>query len=212
MTLLANKTQENPELHGKVTLDDGQEDLSKLLENKKTYFSKNIFPNYALIEKSNYIEKKGLNDPNIYSFASLICGGCLLLITLGKMFSSLDISGHAYKEMINALLYASTGIFSISLVRMKFFQKFTSKRWLKKEKNRKVLETEMFLDSVVDKESMKTFAKFYSEEELVNLMFEKQNLKYRDILFYIKEEQKKTALNDEKVRLKDAVKCLVEQG
>lgn len=193
-----------------IERNDVSEGIGKVLENKKEYFSKNIFPNYALIEKSNYIEKKGLNDPNIYSFASLICGGCLLLITLGKMFSSLDISGHAYKEMINALLYASTGIFSISLVRMKFFQKFTSKRWLKKENNTRLLETEMFLDSVVDKETMKTFAKFYSEEELVNLMFEKQNLKYRDILFYIEEEQKKTALNDEKVRLTDAVKCLVE--
>lgn len=195
-----------------IERNDVSEGIGKVLENKKEYFSKNIFSNYALIEKSNYIEKKGLNDPNIYSFASLICGGCLLLITLGKMFSSLDISWHAYKEMINALLYASTGIFSISLVRMKFFQKFTSKRWLKKEKNRKVLETEMFLDSVVDKETMKTFAKFYGEEKLVNLMLEKQNLKYRDILFYIGEEQKESVLNNEKQRLTDAVKCLVEQG
>lgn len=51
----------------------------------------------------------------------------------------------------------------------------------------------MFLDSVIDKETMRSFVKFSSEEELVNLMFEKENVKYRDILFYINEEQKNQA-------------------
>lgn len=191
-----------------IERNDVSEGIGKVLENKKEYFSKNIFPNYALIEKSNYIEKKGLNDPNIYSVATFTIGLCLLFIALVKLLESLDIQGHSYA--MNIFLYLTAGTFGVSLRQMKFFQKFTSKRWLKKENNTRLLETEMFLDSVVDKETMKTFAKFYSEEELVNLMFEKQNLKYRDILFYIEEEQKKTALNDEKVRLTDAVKCLVE--
>lgn len=193
-----------------IERNDVSEDISKVLENKKEHFSKNIFLKYTLIEKSNYIEKKGLNDPNIYSVATFTSGLFLLFIALVKLLESLDIQGHSYA--MNIFLYLTAGTFGVSLRQMKFFQKFTSKRWLKKEKNRKVLETEMFLDSVVDKETMKTFAKFYGEEKLVNLMLEKQNLKYRDILFYIGEEQKESVLKNEKQRLTDAVKCLVEQG
>lgn len=191
---------------------DSSKRLDILLKNKKEEFIENIFSNYSHTEKSNYIEKNNLKAREISIYDTTV-----FIMAIGSfsaaLRSLLELSGstHFSLHLINGFLFFMLGAFFALLHKMTFFQKFTSNKWLKKEKNKIKLASEMFSDYIIDKEVMKAFTECYGEEALVDLMFKKQNLKYRDILLYMNKERKTTDDNNEKIRLRNAVKCLVEQ-
>lgn len=179
--------------------------LEDVLKKKSKDFVENFFPTYEYSLKCSYIKKNDIKHLNLFGY---LLGSTSIFMILGV-------------GLINELLFGNLIVSTFYMVLQAFFtfyfvlpfnQKIALNKFLTKNINIEYLKSEMFLDYVVDKETMRAFAKSYSEEELVNLMLEKQNLKYRDILFYIEEEQKRIGLKDEKQRLTNAVKCLVEQG
>lgn len=183
---------------------DVPEKLDNILKNKKADFIENIFRKYTLTEKSNYIEKIRLSelDLNVYEVT-------VFIIMFGSFVVSL-ISLLVFSDqihVINALLFFMIAIFFTFMYKMTFFQKITSKKWLKQEKNRDTLQSEMFLDYAVDKETMKYVVQCYGKEHFVNLMKGKENLKYKDVFSYV---QKIDSENDEKEKLSKVAECLLK--
>lgn len=182
---------------------DVPEKLDNILKNKKADFIENIFPKYTLTEKSNYIEKIRLIEPdlNVYKVTVfIIIFGSFVVSLINLLVFSDQI------HVINALLFFMTSIFFTFMYKMTFFQKITSKKWLKEEKNRDTLQSEMFLDYAVDKETMKYVVQCYGKEHFVKLMKGKENLKYKDVFLYVQQLDSESA---ETEKLSKVAECLL---
>lgn len=185
---------------------DNKKNFDLLLRKKQTFFFENIFPTYSHKEKASYMWNNNIDENYILHMCVLIIGFSIAIFggTISLTFGALSAI-----NILLALLSFGSGIYLIFSPLTFSMKKITARKWLLKEKNRDYLRNEMFWDSVVDKETLKSFIECYGEEDLVNLMLRKQNLTYKDISSYIN-EQENTELQEEKIRLSKAVKCLAQ--
>lgn len=68
----------------------------------------------------------------------------------------------------------------------------------------------MCADSAVDKDVLKLFVKIYGNEELVQLLADKDHLTYTDIQLYINNHERKKSMENKKNKIREAVNCLSE--
>lgn len=99
--------------------------------------------------------------------------------------------------------------------------RFFAKLWLKKKERRDMIESEMFLNSYVEQDILKVFIDEYGKEELYDLLRQKDNITYKEMMdksVYLNnkkmsEEKRDTEKSDKDKRekaLKEAVNILAD--
>lgn len=85
------------------------------------------------------------------------------------------------------------------------------KKWIKNKVNVESLKSSYFKQSVADKETLKEFALTYGEEVLVNLLEDKEVIRYQDIFFYISQQANRNVRTEKRENLIKAVKCMTNE-
>lgn len=171
--------------------------LNDILDIKKKAYIKNIFPKYSMKEKQKFIEKSlTINYSSSAFFLSLT----------GFFMSTISVTCLAATSSMYFFILIFLGLFMVGIFQIPFIKNKLINMWMSENKN--VLQNEMFKEAVVDKDVLKSFVKMYSEKQLVILLNEKENIRYKDIYFYIDNQNKYKEQGDKIKNLSDAVKCL----
>lgn len=175
--------------------------LNDILKVKKKDYVENVFSKCSIREKQKFI--KNIATIN-YSDSGI------LFSFIGMLMSIIGITGLAVTSSPYFLYLEILGIFMMGIFHIPFIQNKLINIWLSEKKNIELLQTEMFKEKVVDKDILKFFAKSYSERQLVLLLNEKEALTYKDIYFYIANENKYKESDKKTKNLSKAVKCLLD--
>lgn len=112
-----------------------------------------------------------------------------------------------------SFMLGGTGLMMFSLTAK--FRKIVSKAWLYRERDRErdseYLKFSMFFGCAVKDDVLKAFIKEYSQSELVNLLYKKEFLTYKDLYDYIYSKKEDEKLDIKKQKIEEAVKCLAEK-
>lgn len=172
--------------------------LNEILDIKKKDYIRNIFVKCSAKEKQIFIKRSLINYSSLPVFCSVI----------GVFMSSIGITGFNFMSSMYFIIPTILGLFMIGVSQLPFIQNKLINMWMSENKNVDFLQNEMFKETVVDKDVLKSFVKNYSERQLVILLNEKEALTYKDIYFYIANENKYREIDKKTINLSKAVKCL----
>lgn len=189
----------------KVLQNLKENDLNIIIKEKGDLFSESDFENYSkkdlVINAKRYVSES--------TSEGLLVS--LIFISIGMAFS-------LHEQTI--LYYAISiipGIIGLFLI-PRFLDKIKRNLWIRKEKNIEILKYDLFKDTNVDKEVLKSFGKSYGKENLLNLLKEKKSPTYKDVLNKIKNIEEEIDKNkqtnkelQEEENLKKAVECLLTE-
>lgn len=158
------------------------------------------------------------NRKDIYDspqFLFFIISILIAIPGLNDIIQSLNVLPHSYysepvsfySAFISSLPFIIAALSLTGFTHTPFFKKAFTKIWILKRKNQKILESDMFLASLVSEDILKAFIKEYGQNELVNLMSGKVYLSYSDLFKYIRDKESREA----RFKLAEAVKCLAEK-
>lgn len=176
------------------------ESFGALLNSKEANFNNNFDKTYSTKAIDEYIYKSiDLDEYCLY----FIPGNFLLMISgcvLGYFFGPLAF-----------LLFIPATCFHY-IVDFGPVKKVIKNRWMKKEKNIKMIRKAMFIETLADKEILKSFIDVYGKEELKKILMKNGNVTYLQIEQYFTshdEKIKKMKNENDKVRKVDEiVECI----
>lgn len=93
----------------------------------------------------------------------------------------------------------------------KWFKNKMANKWVSNKNNIEELKKIYFEQTVADKNILKEFALKYSEETLVNLLEEKEVIKYEDIINFMSVEEGRKLKTEKRENLIKAVKCMTNE-
>lgn len=85
------------------------------------------------------------------------------------------------------------------------------KKWIKNKVNLESLKSSYFKQTVVDKETLKEFALTYGEEVLVNLLEDKEVVRYQDIISSLSKQTSSNIKIEKRENLIKAVRCMTNE-
>lgn len=85
------------------------------------------------------------------------------------------------------------------------------KKWIKNKVNVESLKSSYFKQSVADKETLKEFALVYGEDVLVNLLEEREVVKYEDIINSMSNQENNKSKTEKRENLIKAVRCMTNE-
>lgn len=173
--------------------------LIELLEIKRENFFRNDFYKYSNDEKKAFFEQDNTRNEIAISIAGLavFTVGFAWGITTPAFLGPLSL-------MTGALILT---IFTLT----EKFKKICTKICLSREADSERLKLAMFLGCVVKEDVLKGFIKEYGQSELVNLLYKKECLTYKDLYDYINSKAEYKNQDIKKQKLEEAVKCLAEK-
>lgn len=175
--------------------------LDSILKEKEKDFINNIFPNFSMKEKVEFIENNKILNYFDSNPVILYIYSCLMFSMIAMFFSMLNDSLLGF--MSSCLFLSCTFLVRTKLFKSRFFNS-----WLSKRNNLNFLKNEMFRASVVSKDVLKVFINTYGEEKLVEVLVEKEHLTYADLQSLIKKQKKLISNKDKTSRVKEALTCL----
>lgn len=175
--------------------------LDSILKEKEKDFINNIFPNFSMKEKVEFIENNKILDYFDSNPVILYICSCLVLSMIAMFCSMMNDSLLGF--MSSCLFLPCTFLVRTKLFKSRFFNS-----WLSKKHNLNFLKNEMFKTSIVSQDVLKVFIDTYGNERVIEALVENEHLTYADLQFLIKKEKKLISNKDKTSRVKEALTCL----
>lgn len=182
---------------------------------KRNEYNTKRLPKFSYKEKIAFAFKNRQDIYDAPKFLFFIISFLIALPGLNDIIQSFDPLPHSYysepisfySAFTSSLPFIITALAVNFSVYTPFLKKVFIKMWLLKNDNHKLLESDMFLSSVVTEDILKAFIKEYGQNELVNLLSGKECLTYRELLKYIRDKKSR----EERFKLVEAIKCLADK-
>lgn len=184
----------------KVTDQENKiEELSflELVNLKKYEYRTKLFSEISYEEKAAFAKK---NRKDVYTNPEMLTG-LTGIVVCSSFWAAVELGKIPLSFTFPFILCV---LAMIPMTYTPIFKRVFMKRWLAKESNQNLLESDMFFASVVTHDVLKAFIKEYGKNELVNLLCGKDHLTYSQLYDYILNDKPR----EERLKLAKAVKCL----
>lgn len=184
------------------------------IKEKNDSFSKSFNKKYS----NEYIRDYVINNNYLEAMDHKILGTSLYLTMVGLIFFMFNSFNLSPMWFLISLIQMPVVLWLRSARKpLRFFAKL----WLKKKEKRDMIEREIFLNSYADQDILKIFVDEYGKEELYDLLRQKDNITYKEIMdksVYLsnkkmseENKEREKSDNDKKERaLKEAVDVLAD--
>lgn len=159
-------------------------------------------PYYKDDLKNLVFESDAFASASIEQFLKFVFITIITIIFIGGLALYIDLL--FFIPMIFSFPFAFIG--NTRWSKNRFFRK-----WIKNKDNLNIIKSAYFKQSIVDKETLKEFALIYGEEVLVNLLEDKEVIKYEDIIYSISQETNNMSRIEKRENLFKAVKCMTNE-
>lgn len=190
-----NVKQHNPVIYRDIIYDK-HKSFESLLNSKEDKFNNDFNKIYSKKIIDEYIYKNiDLDEYCLYFLPGnffLMISGCVLGYFFGPLAFLLFIPATCFHYIVD-----------FSPVK-----KLIKNRWMKKGKNIKMIRKAMFIETLADKEILKSFIDVYGKEELKKILMKNGNVTYLQIEQYFTshdEKIKKMKNENDKVRKVDEI-------
>lgn len=177
------------------------ESFGALLNSKEAKFNNNFDKTYS--EKA--IDEHIYKNIDLDEYCLYFIPGNLFLMTSGCIVSY-------FLGPLAFLLFIPPATCFHYIVDFGPVKNFLKNRWIKKERNIKMIRKAMFIETLADKEILKSFIEVYGKEELKKILMKNGNVTYLQIEQYFtshNEKIKKIKNENDKLRKVDEiVECI----
>lgn len=183
-----------------------QGDFDIILNNEKENFNKDFHKNYS----KKFLETYSLKYFNAEKYNSKFLLGSVFFIFV-FIFLLFNTSSNNYDNpyyvslmgfiMINAISFHSFTLLSP-------VKKILNKMYIKKTKNIEIIKERMFLNSIPDNNFVRNFINCYGEKAAKEILMNKENITYSDIIKHIKEVEEKRKKYEREQKVDEIVKCV----
>lgn len=181
--------------------------LIELLKIKREIFFSNDFYKYSNDEKKAFLEENKVDidlEINTRNENAIFIAG-IAIFTFGLAW------GITTPDFLVPLSLMTGALSLMMFTQTEKFKKIGKKIWLSREGDSEILKLVMFFGCVVKEDVLKAFIKEYGQSELVNLLYKKECLTYKDLYDYINSKAEYKNQDIKKQKLEEAVKCLAEK-
>lgn len=145
------------------------------IKEKNDNFSKSFNKKYS----NEYIRDYVIDNNYLEDMDHKILGTSLYLTMVGLIFFMFNSFNLSPMWFLISLIQMPVVLWLRSARKpLRFFAKL----WLKKKEKRDMIEREIFLNSYADQDILKIFVDEYGKEELYDLLCQKDNITYKEIM------------------------------
>lgn len=190
--------------------DTEKEDFDIILNDTKEKFVKDFEKNYS----EKFIEEYNLKNFNSDHYcASFIAGNVLFLLSFTIYASSFPSISHISNINIAILIFLFIGATTSHILPLfKSIKKMLNRISMKNPKKVEEMKTQIFYNNIPDNYFLKKFINEYGEKSIKEILMDKENITYGDIIKYVKDSKAKDMKNESQQhriqKVEDIVKCI----
>lgn len=190
--------------------DTEKEDFNIILNDTKEKFLKDFEKNYS----EKFIEEYNLKNFNLDLYcANFVAGNVLFLLSFTIYASSLPSISHISNINTAILIFLFIGATTSHILPFfKSIKKMLNRISMKNPKKVEEMKTQIFYNNIPDNYFFKEFINEYGEKSIKEILMDKENITYGDIIKYVKDSKTKDMKNESQQhriqKVEDIVKCI----